>query len=211
MSQEETKARYTMTAPAPITFANFAEAKAVTKGSKPKFSCNVELPEDHPDVAPIKALIARVAREASPGVDLGAIHKPLGSGDRLADKAKAKGKDREFSRGKLVLTARSDYRPGLSYLENGRLVDIEDETAIKARERDTFYSGALVLAEVEFVWYDAVGENGTPGVTAYLNKVLSTKKGERLMGQRQSAAETFKGYVGLASTEDLSEETGGEW
>lgn len=210
MSQEQTKARFTLTAPATLTFINFAEARAVTKGSKPKFSANFELAADHPDIPAIKALIAQVAREASPGVDLNSIHKPLGSGDKLAEKAKAKGKNREFSRGKQVLTARSDYRPQLGYIENGRINEVSDDNAIKARERDTFYSGVDALGQVEFVWYDAVGENGTPGVTAYLNQVLSLKRGAKLMGQGQSVAETFKGYAGIASPESVTGE-GDDW
>ncbi len=208
----ESKARYTLTAPATLTFAHFAKAEAVAKGGKPKFSCNFELEPGHPDEGPIKALILQVARQARPGIALADFQKPLASGDKLADKAianaKKKGKwtegddPRGFSRGKQVLTSRSDYRPGLSYIERGAVIDIEDENTIVARERDTFYSGVQALGEVEFVWYDEVGENGSPGVTAYLNKVCSIKKGEKIMGKAVSAAETFKGYVGLASQED---------
>lgn len=213
MSQPEpTKARYALTAPCMLTFINFAEPKAVTKGGKLKFSCNFELPAGHPDEAPLKALIVQVAREAHPGIDINAFHKPLQSGDKLADKAAAKGKSREFSRGKQVLTARSDYRPQLAYIDAGKYVDVPDDAAvIKARERDTFYSGVEALGEVELVWYDAVGENGTPGVTAYLSQVLSLKKGDKVMGQGRSVAETFKGYVGSISQESVAAGTEESW
>lgn len=201
------------------SFLNVVEAKKVTKSSKeePKFSGNFELDADNPDLAGARATIAAVARAKWPSLNIGEAIKagtllvPLASGDKLADKAAAdnanpahknyrKDRLREWSRGKQVLTARSQFQPNLSYVENGRLVELADQAAV-VQARSKFDTGKQVLFQVNFVAYDAVGE-GKPGVTAYLNMVCSTGVGEKLISGGPSAAEVFKGYMGLESTED---------
>lgn len=194
---------FNLTTPVVATFPQLMEAKAVMRNGKPtgepKFSVNLEFSEDHPDLAGIKAKAIAVARAARPGVDLNTLAWPFTSGDKLADKAKEKKKDREWSRGKTVLTSRSKFEPGLAILEGGKLQDYDGDRRPLAKS--AFYTGVEVLAQLNFVYYDGVGETGKPGVTAYLNKVVSLKRGERLTGG-SSAADTFKGYVGLSSSED---------
>jgi len=190
------------------SFLNVVEAKKVTQSSKeePKFSANFEFEADHVDLQAARAKIVAVAQAKWPGRDIGAAIKageilvPLTPGDKLADKATAKGKKREWSRGRQVLVARSQFQPELSHIEGGRWVLLDGQDAIKAAKK-RFDTGKNVLFEVNFQAYDAVGE-GKPGVTAYLNKVCSTNTGEALITGGTSGADVFKGYIGIDSQVD---------
>lgn len=207
-----------LTEPVVSTFPNLLEAKSVMKNGKPtgdpKYSHNYEFEPTSADLAMLKAEALKVAKAKWPGRAVGKESAtrddagnpkqptfvfPFSSGDILADKAKAKGKDREFSRGKVVLTARSKYQPRLSFIENGAIKDL-DGPAIDAIGKRVFYNGVLCLAQVNFVAYEGVGTN-PDGVTAYLNMVVSTNTGPKLSGGA-SAAEVFKGYVGSNVDED---------
>ncbi len=190
--------------PVTLTFPNLDEARAVkNKAGKasgdPKFSVNLEFDADSADLAALKAEAVKVARAKWPGVDVKTLKFPFTSGTALADKAKDKGKDREFSRGKAVLTARSKYQPRLSTVKSGAAVDIDGDD--KSLVKKLFYSGCQVLAQVNFQAYDAVNDDGKDGVTAYINMVMSLNKGTRLTGGA-SAAEVFKSYIGTATDED---------
>lgn len=191
-----------LTEPVTLTFPNLLEAKSVVLNGKatgdPKFSSNFEFDTSSADLATLKAKAVEVARAKWPGIDLKDLDFPFTSGDKLADKAAAKGKDREWSRGKVVMTSRSKYEPRLAILEGNKLVDYDGER--RALAKPAFYTGVQVLAQFNLVAYDAVG-NGRPGVTAYLNQVVSLKRGDKLAGGA-SAAETFKGYVGIVSPVD---------
>lgn len=205
--QDKDAGRFTATSDITLTFPNLQTAKAVMKNGKavgePKFSGNFEfdpaIPAEKSLLDACKAKAAAVAKAGWPGRDLSELQFPFESGTKLADKAKEKGKDREFSRGKAVLTARSKYQPRLSIIQDGKVVDLEGD-AITAHMKQ-FYSGARVLFQVNFQAYDAVNDGAKDGVTAYLDMVLSTNKGKRLTGGA-SAADTFKGYVGTTSQED---------
>lgn len=192
--------------PVMTSFPQLFEAKAVMRKGKPtgepKFSANFEFHpvNDKAELDALKAKAAAVAKAKWPGRDLKELAFPFTSGDKLADKAKAKGKDREWSRGLVVLTSRSKFQPQLSIFENGKIIDLDSDVLLAAH-KSKFYNGVQTLAQVNFVAYDAVDDDGKAGVTAYLNKVLSINKGAKLSGGA-SAAETFKGYVGLASDED---------
>ena len=102
-------------------FLNLVTPKRVSQSSNenPTYSANFEMPADGKDVPRLRAAIAEAAKELFPGLDLGAAIKsgefnvPLVIGDELSEKAKAKStatgkvRLREWSRGKMVLTARS--------------------------------------------------------------------------------------------------------
>jgi len=194
---------YNLTAPVQSCFPNLIEARAVgPKGKeqgKPKYSLNFIFDTDSEDLKNLKALAAKLAKAKWPGRDLKEIRFPFSNGDKLADKQKAKGKEAEFYRGKVVLVSRSQYEPRLSVIQNGGITDLEGDARLAAKQK--FYHGVHVLAQVNLVAYDGVGEDGKDGVTAYLNMVLSTGKGEKLSGGA-SAADVFKGYAGVSTTED---------
>lgn len=201
---------YNLTLPVVMVFPNLVEAKAFMKNGKaqgdPKYGATLVVPADHPDLKPMKELVTKLAKNRWPDKPFSELAFPFLSGDKAAEKRKAKGKDDgEYQRGKVLLTARSKYEPRLSYIENGKIVDLETDTA-KQMAKNKFYMGVEVLAQINFVPYDPIGENAKGGVTAYLNMVLSTGKGKRLSGGA-SASEVFKGYAGSVSAEDP---TGGD-
>ncbi len=194
---------FNLTKPLTLTFPNLFKARPFKRNGKeigePKFDGSFLLDADSDDLKAMKALCVKIARAARPSADLKTLAFPFKSGDKLADKAKEKGKDNEVSRGKVVIAARSKYQPKLAVFEAGKILDLEDETMI-ARFKSRFYPGVLCYAQFNFVWYDEVG-NGQAGVNAYLNMVLSTGKGTRL-GANRSAASVFSGYVGNVSEVD---------
>jgi hypothetical protein len=193
---------YNLTEPVQMTFPNLMTPKAFgAKGKEsgePKYSANFGFKLDSADLKAMKARCAQVAKAKWPGRDLKELVFPFTAGDKLADKAKAERKDREFYRGLVILAARSKYEPRLSGIENGVAVDYEGDARKAAAGK--FYPGVFVLAQFNFVAYPGVGRN-PDGVTAYLNMVFTTGKGTRL-STGQTAAEVFKGYVGHASSED---------
>lgn len=197
---------YSLTAPAIMAHPHLFEARSFKGKGEPKFDANFVLDANHPDLAPIKNVIKEVAQAAEPGVAIDAFGKPLKSGSKLADKRKAErgGKYRdeaEYQRDKVVIIARSKYAPNLSVLDNGQVVELRDNEALRAKYKNKFFFGAEAIAEFRFVWYPATKEGDKPGVTAYLQSVLVTGKGTRLTGARP-ATEAFSGYLGKVSSED---------
>lgn len=203
MSDTSKIGTFAMTVPTLQSFPNLFEAKAVQRNGKatgePKFSNNLEFLPDHVDFPALKAAAVAVARAKWPGRDLKELSFPFVDGGRLADKAKAKGKEREWSRGRIVLTARSKYQPRLAVVDGGKMIDVEGANI--PTHKGKFYNGVSVLAQVTFSAYDAVQEDGKDGINAYLDVVVSINKGKKLSGGG-SAAEVFKGYIGTASDED---------
>lgn len=193
---------FSLTIPVVMAHPNLFEAKAFgPKGKEsgtPKFSANLLLDPESEDLKGMKAVAAKVARAKWPTRPFAELSFPFTSGDKLADKATAKKKDGEFNRGKVVIAGRSKFEPRLAAIVNGKVVDFEGEARIANKSK--FFFGAEVLAQLNFVAYDGVGNN-PDGVTAYLNMVLATGKGTKIAGGA-SAAETFKGYVGSTTTED---------
>jgi len=223
MSEDKNEGLFNSTVPVFGSFPNVMEAKAVKKNGKetgePKFSYNFEFPADHPDLKSLKSLALKLAKAKWPGRDivreaalvdangnkkLSTFNFPWSLGDSLAEKAKKNGKDREWSRGRLVLTARSKYEPRLSAIVNGQLVEFDGENQPRALAKKHFFTGADVLFQVNLQAYEGVGDTGADGVTAYLNMVLATGKGKKVGGSAPSAADTFKGYIGTVSNEDVA-------
>lgn len=199
MSEHST---YNLTAPVIMTFPNLHEPKAFgPKGKETgekKFSANFIFEPTSKDVIAMKALAKQVAAAKWPGRDLAELCFPFTDGTKLADNAKANKKNAEFNRGNIVLAARSQFAPRLSGIENGVAVDYEGDARTAAKGK--FYAGVQVLAQFNFVAYKGVGRN-PDGVTAYLNMVFTTGKGERI-GGGAPAAQVFSAYMGQASNAD---------
>src|SRR5208337_2356938 len=109
-----------------------------------KFSANFVLDLNHPDLKPMQAVAAEVAKAKWPGRPFKNekdptrnLKFPFSAGDRLADRRKDKsGKDDgEYQRGKVIIAARSKYEPKLSGVQNGKVVDFEGD-ARKLHEKD---------------------------------------------------------------------------
>lgn len=223
MTESNTDGIYNLTQPVVMSFPQLLEAKAFTEKGKakgePKYSCNLNFNVDSEDLKAIKAKALSLFRANYPdkplhatlenGTKIPLVIFPFASGDKHADARKEKGKaDGEWQRGKVVLTARSKYEPRLSYIDKGKIIDLETEVA-KQAAKGKFFPGVEVLAQINLVPYDAVGENGKPGVACYLNMIVSTGKGARISGG-QTASEAFKGYAGTVSGEDPTAPGAGE-
>ena len=215
----EVTGMFSLTVPAVMSFPHLLEpAKFKRNGreqGEAKYGASFLFAIDpaHPDTAGIKSKVLEVAKAKWPGRDVAGDYKagklklPFTSGDKLCDKRvaklKAAGKDDDhkgdFQKGHLVLKAASKYAPNLAVIANGKIVDLDGSN--KEAFKGQFYFGVKALALFNFVAYDAIKDGENDGVTAYLQSVLSTNKGDRLSGGA-SAAETFKGYVGQISAED---------
>lgn len=218
MTEAATLGLYSTVQPCIMAFPSVIAARAFKRAGKekgePKFGGTFILDPTGEDLKGMKTLTVNLSKAKWPGLNLGEALKtgefkwPFKSGNAEIERRKVKlqkaGKDYtgdlDFVKDKIVLKASSKYQPGLAIINAGKIVDL-DGAAIAANA-NKFYFGVHVLAQFNFVPYDAVGEDGKDGVTAYLQKVLSLNKGEKLSSGGQSAAETFKGYVGQTTTED---------
>ena len=199
------------------TFLNLEKPKTITQSPRevPKFSGNFETDKGSSEEKRIRAAIIETARQKWPNMDVGAAIREgrldvcLYDGDRMADKAKLKSeqtgkkRDREWSRGKVVLIARSkdEYPPAVNIRENGKTINLESLDAVARAKAKFLYTGVQVLFGVRLNAYDAVGENGKPGVNAYLEIVESLGTGEKLIASADRT-ERFRSYVGLEKDED---------
>lgn len=231
MSDAKTDGLFTLTTPVILSHPHLFEAKPFMRKGKPagepKFGGSLVFDLENPDVKAIKQLAVKLAGAKWPGRDVVSESKgkvvtdeqgkqtrlaptfkfPWTLGDTLvakrAAKLKADGKEADdkadFQAGKLVIKTASKYAPRCAVLLNGKPTDLTPET-VKAYVSQ-FYFGVKVLAQLNLVAYDKVGETGIDGITVYLNMVLSLNKGEKLSAGA-SATEVFKDYVGTTTDED---------
>lgn len=203
MSEGKVEGRFSPSKEVRMVFPNLYEAKAVVKNGKargePKFSARF-LVADATDIAAIKAKAVEVARAKWPGVDLKTLKFPFSDGNKEAEKSAAAKKDGSFFKGHLVVGSRSKYQPRLSLYQGPSKTPQELDGPALAAAKNKFYGGAWVLPQWNLVAYDAVGEDGKPGVTAYLDQLMWIKDGDRIGAA--SAAEAFKHYQGSVSKED---------
>jgi hypothetical protein len=209
----------------PVTLAfpqALFEAKKFKGGGResgePKYGASFVFPPDHPDFAILKFAALKLAQEKWPGRDIAADFKarqfkmPWSSGDAQHAKRVAKlvkeGKEddgkADFLKGNIIVKSASKYPPRYSMVNGKSISDLEGPAILANKGK--FYFGANVLAELNLVAYDKVGETGIDGVTAYLNVVCTLGTGKRLSGGA-SGSEAFAGYVGQMTAEDP---TGGE-
>ena len=204
---------FTLTKAAPAFFMDLHEPKQFMKNGKPKgaakYSINAVLKPDSEDLKTIAGMckaLADAAFAGQEGYDWKTAEKPYKKAETIIDaRKKSKAKDgKEYSgdldwiAGTYTLKASSTFAPALSGLEGGRLVEYKTEEA-RAASKAKFYNGAEVLMQVNLQPYEM---DGRYGVTAYLNMVLTTGKGEKRGGTARAAADVFKGYAGTISHED---------
>jgi hypothetical protein len=209
---------FNLTAPATLCFPSLFEAKKFKgkngkESGEPKYQSTFAFNTDHPDLGALKSLAIQVAKAKWPGRDIAADFKaktfkmPWSSGDALIEKRKKALADKgtpydgkaDFAAGKVMIKSASKFAPKLAIIEGGRIIDLEGPALVANKGK--FYFGVEALGQLNFVAYDAVGDNGTDGVTAYCNLVLSINRGKRLSGGA-TASEVFKDYAGKLSAED---------
>lgn len=203
---EKPKFVYSLDVPVATVYTDtLIQARAFKKDGKdkgdPKFGATFLFNPEHPDLKNLKQKAIDAAQWKRPGVDLKSVKWPWTNPGVDADKAKALKKDREFLRPFVVLKARSIFEVALSVLENGAIVDLETPAAKNGARDKFFYNGVLCGAVFSFVPYDR--DDGGIGVTAYLNRVLSTGAGDPIkVSSGPSGAEVFSKYAGRPSQVD---------
>lgn len=170
----------------------------------PKYWLTVLLPNDGPDLAAIKALMVRIAKETWPGRKLSELKFPISSGEEAAKAATAKGKDGAFYNGNSVLKTSSgqDKPPSLAVLDGKTITELHGQQRdIIGKQK--FYRGCMVVPSIWLSAYKSTAEGGigeSSGITCYISSVLWAADGARIGGG--SAAETFRSYAGSVSAED---------
>lgn len=183
-------------------YMSIFEPKTFQKNGKsvgdPKFSLLLLIPKESGEINGLKSKMAEAAKAKWPTRAMSELKFPISTGEKVAEKAKVKGKNRDFALGHLVLSTRSKFPPTISVLENGKIITL-DSDALKAKYKGKFYSGSFVAVSVNFVAYE--GDMGEDGITAYIQSVLWVKDGERIGGGRDQS-EVFKQYMGSTTDED---------
>jgi hypothetical protein len=159
----------------------------------------------------VKDVLVEIFKEKWPsGKMKETLHKdgwPLKSGDKLADRQEAKGKNGDAYKGKTIISAKAskDYPPTLKYKNGGKTVNLDMSTdADKKKAEALFAGGNYARAEVNAKAID------TPDcyLVFYVNNVIFFKEGEKL--GRGSALDRFDGIEGGESdydpTRDLDDE-----
>lgn len=155
----------------------------------------------------IKTQLAAAAKAKNPSVPYEKWKKPVKDGNSLIAKAVAKGKSESslaYYKDCWVIECKSEFIPDLSIARGGKAEPVPVEAA-----GQVFYSGALVIAELNFVAHEIENGGDEPArfISAYHNFILKIGDGERF--GRKSRDEVFKGVMGGQSTENpLSEEDG---
>lgn len=218
--------RFVLTEPVVMLMPTVVTPRKFQENGKPKgdpmYTAQFKFNPDGADLKAMKALCAKLANEKWPGrlAAEAAFRKngtplpaqyldssgnprllsfPFKLGDKLADEAKAKKKDREYFRGGVVISAKSDeaHPPKLSGFENGKAVSYTDET--KKAAAGKFYNGVEVLAQFNLVAYESPQLHG---ITVYLNGVFTTNKGTKYASGSENPAEVYGEYLGKVSQED---------
>lgn len=211
--------QYKMTKPAIMVYPTVITPKAFGTNPKPdakkSYSINFALDADHPDVKGMKDQILAAAKAKWPGLNIalevkeGRLRVPFTSGDKMiekrAKKRQAAGKEPDdkldFLKGKIVFKASSDFPVALGVRVKGQ-GDIDVTEDNKSVHKEAFYTGCLGLGAFSYRPYDAIKEEDKPGVKTYLDMVFSLNSGKRIQTGGRSAADTFKGVAGAASSED---------
>lgn len=112
----------------------------------------------------------------------GKIRSPFLSGDNLAAKREAKGKEGDAYKGKLVLRMNTIYNKDGQDAPGGIQVFAPDVSEIGIANRSEIYPGCYGQAAGVIHCY--LGNDGERALKFYLNAFQKTKDGERLIAQR---------------------------
>jgi hypothetical protein len=180
-----------VTEEAVCVFPHLFEAKPIVVNGQPQGDplYSVTLLFEPEDVKELKKVAARLAQQKWPGRELKTLQFPFKSGDREADRMNERGKNGEIYRGYVVCKASSKYAPGV--------VGPDKQTIIDPSQ---VYSGCMVRAQLNVKPYSA-GAN--EGVKLYLNHIMKTRDGERLIGS--SPQDAFSGVQGVSTNTDPTE------
>lgn len=185
-----------------IVFPNFFEPKQFKdpKTQKPKGEPMYGglFGFDPDEVKSMKDKAIEVARAKFPGRPLNELRFPFMSGDKEAEKAKARGHDGAFYAGKVWIKASTQY--AIQVLGP----DGKTEWTKDGPHARKVYSGCMGYAEFNFDAYDGVN-GGQDGVKAYLNFVMISKTDTPRVAGRD-ARSAFAGITGGKSAHNPVDE-----
>ena len=197
--------KYVLTTEVPIIWAHVVTPKAenATLGIPSRYEVTFVFTEDHPDFAAIKAALAAAMK------DLKAAGRkvPIERGDKLADAAQEKDRDRECLRGKLLVKAHLPLMsrkkeallpPRLYVAQDGKFISHSN----RADYTSAFYNGVMVRGEITIIPFEGMGG----GASIWVNELVSYNHGDRLnVGggeDPQNKYGTPVEYVGHVSSKD---------
>lgn len=180
----------------------FIDPKTKKEKGDPKYRATFIIPKSA-NMDAIKAQLVAAAAAKNRDVPYEKWKKPVKDGDKLIEKAVARGKSEGslgYYKNCWVIECKSEFKPDLSIARGGKAEPVPDEAA-----GTIFYSGAEVLAELNFVAHEIDGGEETARyISAYHNFILKIGEGERF--GRKSRDEVFKGVMGGVSKENPLED-----
>lgn len=181
----------------------FVDPKTKKEKGDPKYRATFIIPKSE-SMDAIKAQLAAAAKAKDPNVPYEKWKKPVKDGNKLIEKAVARGKSEgslAYYKDCWVIECKSEFKPDLSIARGGKPEPVPDEAA-----GQVFYSGAEVIAELNFVAHVIEGSEDEPAryISAYHNFVLKIGEGERF--GRKSRDEVFKGVMGGQTKENPLED-----
>lgn len=162
-----------------LSFVHVLEPHAMEEGQEKKYSAMLIIPkEDKETIKAMKAAI-KTAYEAAKGdklkgVKFDRLKTTLRDGDEEMDT-----EERPEFENAMFINVSSKTKPQVVKREDGMLVKTEDP--------DEVYSGVYAIASINFYAYSTAGNKG---VTAGLNNILTTCKGD-FLGGRANAESDF--------------------
>lgn len=153
------------------SYVFLTEPRKGEDGEQGKYSVQVLIPKNDPQVKKLKKAIESAAQDKfGAKVKMGTLKLPLRDGDEE--------REGEEYEGMYFLNANSARKPGIVN-RNNEPADIDDI-------EEYCYSGAFFHASINLYGFDF---NGKKGIAAGLNNVMLRKKGERLDGSASASSE----------------------
>lgn len=193
-----------------------AVSAAVARGLEVNdYGAKLIIPPDHIDLPAINKALAQAAADMWPGRPLKDLRFALKDGTKLADAAEKKNK--EYFRGMKVLTVKAPLmnrkkeplqQPAVFDIRSPNVALPNGTAEEQARIDSLVFSGAYVVAQLNFKGTKGNGSNIQDGVTCYLNALMYVKDGPRIGGF--DGATVFSGIIGRQSAESPTEGMGDE-
>lgn len=149
-----------------LSYVNVFEARAMNEGQEPKYSTQIIIPKDHPQIKELKKAVIEVARDKFPKLVKdnkipAKIKTPLRDGDEEKDD------EPEVYGGMYFFNASNKKRPTV----------VDRDTTPLTEDDNVIYSGCYANVYVDIYGFDTAGNKG---VAAALGGVQFKKDGEAL-------------------------------
>lgn len=156
-----------------LSYVNVFEARAMNEGQEPKYSTQIIIPKDHPQIKELKKAVIDVARDKFPKLVKdnkipAKIKTPLRDGDEEKDD------EPEVYGGMYFFNASNKKRPTV----------VDRDTTPLTEDDNVIYSGCYANVYVDIYGFDTAGNKG---VAAALGGVQFKKDGEALGGKGVTA------------------------